>query len=132
MKAEILGPWAALKEAEMFFEKRDKVHRAVRRLVSKLDSARLQYCIVEGLALNAHKYRRVTVDIDLLMDRPSFDHFTRELKGFNYQRVSGRTRRFVEQRSQVQLDILITGQFPGDGKPKPVAFPDPKRVTERG
>src|SRR5262245_3008024 len=114
MKSETLGPWEALKEAEMFFQKRDKVHRAVRRLTGKLDSAHLHYCIVGGLALNAHKYRRVTVDIDLLMDRQSFERFTRELKGFNYQRVSGRARRFVEQRSQVQLGILITGHFPGD------------------
>lgn len=53
----------------MFFEKRDKVHGALRRLVGKLEQAGLKYCIVGGLALSAHKYRRVTVDIDLLMDR---------------------------------------------------------------
>jgi hypothetical protein len=58
MKTVVLGPWAALKEAELFFEKRDKVHRALRRLVGKLDQAGLKYCIVGGLALNAHKYRR--------------------------------------------------------------------------
>ena len=25
----------------------------------------------------------------------------------------------------VRIEFLVTGQFPGDGKPKPVAFPDP-------
>jgi hypothetical protein len=25
----------------------------------------------------------------------------------------------------VRIDLLLAGEFPGDGKPKPVAFPDP-------
>ena len=25
----------------------------------------------------------------------------------------------------VKIDFLLTGEYPGDGKPKPVAFPDP-------
>jgi hypothetical protein len=29
----------------------------------------------------------------------------------------------------VKIEFLITGQFPGDGKPKPVAFPDPSQVS---
>ncbi len=131
MKTALLDPWAAAKEAELFFEKRDKVHAALRRLVRRLDKAGLEYCIVGGLALNAHGYRRVTTDMDLLMDRPSFERFVSELASFQYSRVPGRSRRFVEKRSKVSLDILITGLFPGDGKPKPLAFPAPKDVTVR-
>jgi hypothetical protein len=29
----------------------------------------------------------------------------------------------------VRIEFLITGEFPGDGKPKPVAFPDPGGVS---
>ena len=29
--------------------------------------------------------------------------------------------------TQVRIEFLVTGRFPGDGKPKPVAFPDPAR-----
>jgi hypothetical protein len=29
----------------------------------------------------------------------------------------------------VKVEFLVAGQFPGDGKPKPVAFPDPRNVT---
>jgi hypothetical protein len=32
----------------------------------------------------------------------------------------------------VKLDFLITGDFPGDGKPKPVAFPDPATQSSTG
>ena len=29
------------------------------------------------------------------------------------------------------LDILVTGRFPGSGKPGPIAYPDPAAVRER-
>src|SRR5207248_6598475 len=29
----------------------------------------------------------------------------------------------------VRIEFLVSGQFPGDGKPKPVAFPDPSGGT---
>ena len=34
-----------------------------------------------------------------------------------------------DTESGVRVEFLVTGQFPGDGKPKPVAFPDPARVA---
>jgi hypothetical protein len=57
MKTAFLGPWAAAKEAEMFFEKRDKVHRALRRLVERMQKVGLDYCIVGGLALTSYVRR---------------------------------------------------------------------------
>jgi hypothetical protein len=30
----------------------------------------------------------------------------------------------------VRVKFLVTGQYPGDGKPKPVSFPDPAQVAE--
>jgi hypothetical protein len=33
----------------------------------------------------------------------------------------------------VRIEVLISGEYPGDGKPKPVSFPDPSAVaTEVG
>jgi hypothetical protein len=32
----------------------------------------------------------------------------------------------------VKIDVLLTGDYPGDGKPKPVTFPDPAAVALRG
>jgi hypothetical protein len=32
----------------------------------------------------------------------------------------------------VNIDILIAGEFPGDGLPKPVAFPDPSQAAIAG
>ena len=30
----------------------------------------------------------------------------------------------------VNIDVLLTGEYPGDGQPKPVTFPDPAAVAE--
>jgi hypothetical protein len=30
----------------------------------------------------------------------------------------------------VKIEFLVTGDYPGDGKPKPVAFPDPAVVAD--
>jgi hypothetical protein len=47
-----------------------------------------------------------------------------------YVLVPGRQRRFVDKRNKVQIDVLVTGLFPGSGKPGPVAFPDPSTTSE--
>ena len=35
-------------------------------------------------------------------------------------------------RSRVDIDILLAGEYPGDGRPKAVAFPDPSTAAVRG
>ena len=32
----------------------------------------------------------------------------------------------------VGIDVLLTGEFPGDGKPKPICFPDPSTSSVSG
>ncbi len=32
----------------------------------------------------------------------------------------------------VPIDVLIAGEYPGDGRPKPVKFPDPADAAVRG
>ena len=36
---------------------------------------------------------------------------------------------FVDADTGVRVEFLTTGEYPGDGKPKPVAFPDPANVA---
>jgi hypothetical protein len=43
---------------------------------------------------------------------------------------AGRWRRFQERKSGVLLDCVVTGHFPGSGKPGPLAFPDPAVASQ--
>jgi hypothetical protein len=55
----------ALENAEQFFMKTGKVHRAAVEIARRLDAAAIPYAIGGALALGAHGYERLTVDVDV-------------------------------------------------------------------
>ena len=114
-----------LKEIDMFFQKRHPVHQTTRRIARLLEKARIPYAIVGGMAVNLHGAERTTRDVDVLLTQDGFDRFQREFVGAAFDRVPGRSRRFVDRKNDVTVDVLRTGRFPGSGKPGPIAFPDP-------
>ena len=125
-------PWKRLKEIGMFFQSRDPVHQALRRLVKRLQKADISYCIMGAMAVNLHGARRTTEDVDVLMTADGLKRFRQELLPKFYKQVEGRPRRFVERKSGIRLDVLVTGLYPGRGKPGPLAFPDPVQASEIG
>jgi hypothetical protein len=42
------------------------------------------------------------------------------------------TGKLIDTEFDVHVDVLSTGRFPGDDKPKPIAFPDPATTAVRG
>jgi len=119
-----------LREIDMFFQKKDRVHQTMRRAAKRLKKAKIPYAVMGGMALNAHRYERTTKDVDILLDRAGFETFCQKFVGKNYDRVPKRPRRFVDRLNGVTLDILVTGLFPGTGKPGPIAFPHPMGVSQ--
>lgn len=106
--------------------------KAARRLVSILEADDTPYAIIGGLALNEYGHRRVTVDVDVLMRDEDLQEFKRRYLGDGYaERVAG-TGKLLDTECDVHVDVLSTGRFPGDDKPKPIAFPDPALVAIRG
>jgi hypothetical protein len=123
--------WKRLKEIDMFFQKNDPVHKTMRRLVKRLEKAAIPYAIVGGMAVNAHGHHRTTADVDVLLSSQGFEEFQRRFVPKNYATHEGRPRRFVDRTNEVKVDFLITGRFPGSGKPGPIAYPDPVAVGTR-
>jgi hypothetical protein len=119
-----------LREIDMFFQRRDQVHKSMRRLANRLAKADIVYAIMGGMAVNAHKYQRTTRDVDVLLTPQGFEEFCRRFVPKSYARVPGRARRFIDQANEIFLDVLITGRYPGRGIPGPIAFPDPAEVAE--
>jgi hypothetical protein len=119
-----------LEEIGMFFRKQSPQHQTMRRLVRRLEKAGVPYAIMGAMALNAHKAERTTADVDVLLTPSGLEIFRSELLPRFYRTVEGRARRFVEKKSGVTVDCLVTGRFPGSGKPGPIAFPDPEAASE--
>jgi hypothetical protein len=118
--------WHSLKEGSEFFQHEGDIYETLRRLVDELDENGLDYALIGGLALVAHGYRRFTEDVDILMTPEALQVFRERLLGRGYlPAFSGATKTFRDTRTGVRIEVITTGDFPGDGKPKPIAFPDP-------
>jgi len=127
---QTFDPWQRLREIGMFFQSKDPVHQALRRLIRRLDKARIAYAVMGAMAVNLHGARRTTDDVDILLTGADLERFRQEIVPKYYSPIVGRTRRFRERKSGILLDVLVTGKFPGSGKPGPFAFPDPARACE--
>jgi hypothetical protein len=115
-----------LREASAYFAGKGKLRSALRRLVQRLDEEEIPYALLDGLALAGHGYPQLTEDIDLLLTPTGLERFRERLVRWGYRPAfSGATKTFREAESGVRIEVVTTGEYPGDGLPKPVAFPDP-------
>jgi len=102
------------------------LNNALARLCDDLDRHRIDYMVIGAVALMAHGYPRFTEDIDLVLTREGLEAFHRELVGLGYvPAFEGARKRLRATRGGVPVEVIVAGEFPGDGRPKPVSFPDP-------
>jgi len=106
--------------------------KAVRKLVDILEREDLPYAVIGALALNEYGHRRVTVDVDLVMREEDLQEFKRRWLGRGYAERAAGTGKLIDTEFNVNIDVMSTGRFPGDDKPKPIAFPDPSTPSVRG
>lgn len=113
-------------EGLRYFMGEGKLHGALGQLCSDLERRGIDYMIIGAVALMAYGYPRFTEDIDLVMTAEGLETFHRELVGLGYAPAfSGARKRLRATRSNVPVEIILAGEYPGDGKPKPVRFPAP-------
>ncbi len=108
------------------------VDRALTKLVTELENAQVPYAIAGAMALNEYGYRRVTDDIDILLTPAGLAVFKAEVLGRGYLEKFVGSKGLRDTENNVVIDVLLAGDFPGDGKPKAVSFPDPQLVARRG
>ncbi len=115
-----------LLESERFHMGAGKVHETLNVLVGDLDRAHIDYAVMGAMALNAHGYNRETTAVDVLVRPDGLAAFKEQLVGRGYtEKFQGARKSFKNTQTGVTVEFLTTGEYPGDGKPKPVAFPDP-------
>ena len=113
----------------MYFDERGGVQKALRNITGRLDGLGIPYAVVGGMAMFAHGFRRFTEDVDLLVTPESMEVIRERLDGLGFVRPAGTRTKLRDTDTRVLIEFLITGGYPGDGKPKPVAFPDPATVA---
>jgi hypothetical protein len=124
--------WSGVENARRFFMGEADVQRALERLARVLDEKGIPYAIIGAMALNEWGYRRVTVDVDVLLAPEGLRSLKAEVLGRGYVEKFPGSRGLRDTVAGVGIDIVLAGEYPGDGKPKPVAFPDPAQAAVRG
>jgi len=119
----------AMDEADRYFRRDSDVFRTMRAVAERLDSLSLPYTVAGAMAMFAHGFRRFTEDVNLLVRREGLRTIHERLEGFGYWRPFAGSRNLRETERGVRIEFLVTGDYPGDGKPKPIAFPDPAEVA---
>jgi len=114
-----------LREADAVYEGRGRLQQTHQRLTRRLEELGIASELVGGFALILHGVRRFTEDIDLLVRPRDFAVLREKLVGKGYQTIPGSTRSIRDTETGVRIDFVLSGEYPGDGKPKDIAFPDP-------
>ncbi len=126
VKASTSTVWEDYREGSRFFTKEGDVYETLRNLVARLEGEKVDYAVVGAMALVAHGYRRFTEDVDILLSPEGARRFREKREGPGYlPAFEGASKTFRDTRTRIEIEILTSGEYPGDGKPKPVVFPDP-------
>src|SRR5689334_5250493 len=119
----IASPAQAYEEGLEFFRGRGIMNQSLRRLVAELERLGIDYNLIGAVALNQYGYKRFTEDIDLLLSPEGLAIFHARLVGRGYRPAfNGATKKFRSSEDNVPIEIITSGEYPGDGKPKPVQF----------
>jgi hypothetical protein len=120
----------AYAEGQRYFMGEGTINKTLTRLASDLEQRGIDYMVIGAIALLAHGYPRFTEDIDLVMTSEGLQKFHDELVGLGYTPAfSGAKKRLRSTTDDVSIEVMTTGEFPGDGKPKPVSMPRPDEAS---
>jgi hypothetical protein len=115
----------ALREGSMHFEKESAVHKALQAITTRLEREQIPYAVAGGMAMFLYGYRRFTEDVAIVVTPDGLRAIHQRLTGLGYVPLFEGSKNLRDTQSGVRIDFLVTGQYPGDGKPKPIVFPDP-------
>jgi hypothetical protein len=117
-------------EGLRYFMGQGELNKTVAQLGSDLSRNGIEYMVIGAVALTAHGYLRFTADVDVVLTKEGLEAFHRELIGLGYRPAfEGARKKLRSTRNGVAIEVITAGEYPGDGKPKPVVFPDPSTAA---
>jgi len=122
-------PRWAMNEGGRHFEEDSAVFKALRDIALRLSALGIPYTVVGGMALFRHGLRRFTEVVDILVTKRDLKIIHEKLEGLGYLQPFANSKHLRDTQHKVKIEFHTTGDFPGDGKRKPVAFPDPRSVS---
>src|SRR5215207_9310045 len=117
-------------EGLRYFMGEGTLNKTLARLSTDLEERGIDYMVIGAVALLAHGYPRFTEDIDLVMTADGLQKFHDELVGLGYvPAFPGARKRLRSTADGISIEVMTVGEYPGDGKPKPVTMPQPAEAS---
>ena len=116
------------REGRRLFQGEGTLDEAAARLSAELRRRGIPHAFMGGWAVIRYGYKRYTEDLDLLVTLESRKRIHEELVGLGYKPLFAGSGNIRDAQTGVRIDVVGAGGFPGDGKPKPVSFPDPSTL----
>jgi hypothetical protein len=117
-------------EGLRYFMGQGTLNKTLTQLASDLREHGIDYMVIGAVALLAHGYPRFTEDINLVLTAEGLETFHRELIGLGYvPAFPGAKKRLRSTKDGISIDVMISGEYPGDGKAKPVSIPEPATAS---
>ena len=106
------------------------VFATLRGIADRLTKLGVDYAVVGGMAVFRHGLPRFTEDVDVLVTPDGHREIMANLRGRGYLPPFEKSKNLRDTATNVRVEFLLSGRYPGDGKPGPIAFPDPAAVSE--
>ena len=66
----------------------------------------------------------------MLLNKDGLEEFEETMTGLDYRPAfAGARKKFLTAENNIPIEIITSGEFPGDGLPKPVRFPEPNEFA---
>ena len=133
--ASVISFREALEEADRQSEGNDRVCLTAERLANEFSSRNIDYVFIGGIALRLHGYLRYSRDLNVVTTKDGHQKFRRELLGrgawglAGYDELSEDAKVVLSYPEGATVSFHLSGEYPGDGKPKPVVFPNPSTAS---
>jgi hypothetical protein len=115
----------AVRAASRFLMEDGPVYESLHRVATRLGEIGVPYAVCGGMSLAAHGFVRPTSDVDVLVSADGLKLLHERLEGRGYLPPFPGSKQLKDTENGTRIEFLVAGQYPGDGKPKPVSFPDP-------
>ncbi len=116
-------------QGSMHFERNSEVQKTLERVTRRLGELKIPYAVIGDLALFFHGYRKFTEVVEMLVTQEGLQAIHRQLECLGCVLLAEGSRHLRDAVSGVRIDLRVSGEYPGDGQLKPIAYPDPDGAT---
>jgi len=117
-----------LKRLGFLLEQNQGPEGQIEYIARDLDENGIDYCIIGGMSLGIHNFKRYTSDIDILLSKTGFKKLKETFigRGYSYRPGSEKNLYYhVHTGTKIPIDILVEGDNNG------IIMPHPKSVRQK-